>query len=143
MPTLKKEFEDQDVRRPAARRTGLALPMVSNRRGGLKLVSGSENDYKIISLAVMSNASTNAFQQPAVDVETALFELDDITFRALLRRKLEVVFAEFERQHRYRLVPGSMRTERGETGEVFVYFKYHNIEADSSEDISLELGAIA
>lgn len=142
MPSLKKEFEDKDVRRPATRRTGLSLPLAPNRRGGLKLISGPENDFKIISLAVMSNASTNAFQQPAVDVENALFELDDITARAMLRRKLEVVFAEFDRQHRYRLIPGSMVLERGQEGEVFIYFKYHNIEADSPENISLELGAI-
>ena len=142
MSSLKDEFEAKNVRNPSPRRTGLSLPLQDNRLGGLKLISGSENDHKIISLAVMSNSSTNAFQQPRIDVEGATFELDDTTFIALIRRKLEFVFSVFEREHRYRLLPGTIKTQSDADGRVFVFFDYQNIEADTTESIQLEVGAI-
>lgn len=141
MPSLKEEYPAQNVKKIGTRRTGLALPLKDNGFGGLQLVSGEENDFKIISLAVMSNSNTNAFQQPTVDIDEAVFEIDDITFLAMVRRKLEAVFADFDRQHRYRLTPGSIRIESNQPGETFVFFSYHNLEADTAEDMSVQLGS--
>lgn len=141
MPTLKDEYTPQNVQKTPTRRTGLALPLRGNRFGGLQLINGSENDFKIISLAILSNANDNAFQQPSVDIDEAIFELDDVAFLAMVRRKVELVFAEFEKQHRYRLVPGTIRIESNQPGETFVFFKYHNLEADTAADISIELGS--
>ena len=135
------EFEVENSKSLPSRRTGLALPLVDNRRGGLRLVSGPENDFKIISLAVMSNASSNAFQQPTVDIDEAIFALDDVILRAMVRRKLERVFAEFAKQHRYSLIEGSLQFNTEVPGTVAVNFKYHNIEADKIDDISIELGS--
>jgi len=139
MASLKKEFETEDVRKPSERRAGLALPISRNGLGRLSLISGSENDFKIISLAVMSNSNTNAFQQPSVDIDEAIFEMDDIMFRALVRRKLEAIFRDFDRQHRYRLIQGSMNFVFDGSGSVNISFSYHNIEADKPENIQVEL----
>lgn len=140
MPTLKNQYPDKNVKKVGTRRAGLALPLEPNGLGGLRLVSGKENDFKIISLAVLSHASANAFQQPNADIDEAIFELDDVAFVAMVRRKLDLVFAEFEKQHRYRLIPGSIRIERRQEGETFVFFNYYNLEADTPEDMSVQLG---
>lgn len=137
MATLAPEYQEPDATRlPTTRRTGVAIPFRASISGGLATATGEENDFKIIASALMGHSNDNPFQQPTDDVENALFDIDDPAGYALLVRRVESAFLDFEQQHRYRLIPGSLQIRRAE-GIVHVYFEYHNLEADERRTLNI------
>lgn len=137
MATLASEFPElKATRLLKTYRTGVAIPFQPSISGGLATVSGAENDFKIIASAIMGHSNDNPFQQPTDDVENALFDIDDPAGYALLVRRVETAFVDFENQHRYRLIPGSIQIRRNE-GFVLVYFEYHNLEADEIQNLNV------
>ena len=141
MATLTDPFEfEQNLPPNVTRRVGLAVPFGSNKSGGLLRFVGENNDTKTIVLALMSEESENAFQQPTDPIEASIFEVSDPASIAIIRRKLDLIFAEFEREHRFRLLPETLDTiDDGEGGLQF-YFKYINLESDQIQELSLTVG---
>lgn len=138
MATLAPEYpEPASTRLPTTRRTGAAIPLRASISGGLATATGEENDFKIIAAALMGHSNDNPFQQPVDDVENALFDIDDPAGYALLVRRVESAFRDFEREHRYRLIAGTLQIRRSGDGVVFVFFEYHNIEADERRTLNV------
>lgn len=137
MATLAAEYQALgSTRLPTTRRTGVAIPLRSSIGGGLATVTGQENDFKIIALALMSHENDNPFQQSSDNVDGALFDIDDPAGYALLVRRVESAFFDFEQQHRYRLIPGSLQIRRKD-GVAIIYFDYHSIEADERRTLNV------
>ena len=117
--------------------TGLSLPVGVTNSGGARLVSGKLNDNKIISLALGSGWSENAFQQDIALGQSMIFDLNDEAVRARIRRQLTLIFRDFQNQNRYRLLPSTLKwTEDGENQQLVLEFKYANIEEDETRDFT-------
>lgn len=130
MPLIPENQITPSARPVQSRRSGLAFPIGSNTLGGLSTVVGNSNDIKIIAIALGSHESENAFQQPEFNMEAALFEMGDQGAQALVHRKLDLVFKQFELENRYRLIKESIVFAQGGDGTLDIDFKFHNLEAD-------------
>jgi hypothetical protein len=108
---------------------GLAIPFAVSASGGLATVDSDEQDNKIISLALGSDDNENAFQQNIGLGEDMMFDLADSQLRGKMIGRLRTVFANFQRQKRYKLVESSIVWSDGD-GETILEFKYFNIESD-------------
>lgn len=139
MATLSSEFDNvsTNVQLAVTNRSGLSLPFAINSTGGLKTATGESNDIKIIMAALASHDSEHAFQQPTVAIEAAIFDPHDPTSQAMVRLRLETVFADFENQNRYSLIEESVEFSQDGAGGTFVYFKYHNLESDQIKDMTI------
>ena len=136
MATLKPEYETPATRLATSRRVGVAVPLRATAAGGLARVYGEDHDFKIIASALMGHTNDNPFQQPSTDIEDGLFDIADPAAHALIVRRVEDAFEEFERQHRYRLLPGTTQIRTNENG-TFVILKYHNLESDETRAVSV------
>ena len=142
MASLTPVYITPDTRKPTTRRVGVAIPFRATSSGKLARVSGEENDFKIISTALMSQDNDNPWQQGGDSIDRALFEADSPQARAVITRRVENVFADFERQHRYRLIPNTVLVRVTAEMIVFVEFKYHNLESDQIRDLAVPVGGV-
>lgn len=115
---------------------GLALPVRVAPWGGVALVEGDDNDFKIISLALGSDDSENAFQQDIGLGESMIFDVSDPQLRGRIVGKIRNIFRRFETQKRYRLLGETMRWVPGAEGELILEFKYINLESDERQTFS-------
>ncbi|MGD9749374.1 MAG: hypothetical protein AB7W59_00100 [Acidimicrobiia bacterium] len=115
---------------------GLALPVRVAPWGGVALIEGDDNDHKIISLALGSDDSENAFQQDIGLGEAMIFDVSDPQLRGRIVAKIRNIFRRFEVQKRYRLLGETMRWQPGEPGELVLEFKYINLESDETKTFS-------
>ena len=90
----------------------------------------------------MSQDNDNPWQQGNDSIDRALFETDSPQARAVITRRVENVFASFERQHRYRLIPNTVLVRVTTDMIVFVEFKYHNLESDQIRDLAVPVGGV-
>jgi hypothetical protein len=105
------------------------LPVGVNRRGGIRTVVGDANDVKILSTALSDNQNEHAYQQdPGLGGEM-IFAINDHAVRGIIIQRLRDVFADFERQHRYKLIEDSASWSQ-DGGELHLSFDYFNIESD-------------
>lgn len=116
--------------------TGFYLPLGVNTGGGIRLVSGEENDRKAIILALGSGWNENAFQQDIALGQDMIFDLADTTVRARIKRKLQEIFREFQAQNRYRLLTETIKWSEGEQ-TLELEFKYANMETDEVRDYTI------
>lgn len=122
--------------------TGLTLPVGVDAGGGARLVSGEENDRKIIILALGSGWNENAFQQDIALGQDMIFDLSDRTVRARIKRRLRQIFNEFQAQNRYRLLPGTIEWTEDSAGQTLeLFFKYANLETDEVKDFTTKFTA--
>ena len=119
---------------------GLALPVGVTTSGGAKLVGGDENDRKIITLALGSGWSENAFQQEIALGQDMIFQINDPTVRAMIKRRLITIFRDFQAQNRYRLLLNTLKWTEGNQ-ELTLEFKYANLEADEVKDYIIKFTA--
>lgn len=110
-------------------RRGIAIPIGVNKRGGTRTVTSDANDRKIIATALSDNNNEHAFQQDPGLGADFVFGISDAAVRGIIIQRLRDVFADFERQNRYRLDESSAVWTEGE-GELVLDFDYFNIETD-------------
>jgi len=121
---------------------GLSLPVGVTTSGGARLVSGKENDTKIISLALGSGWSENAFQQDIALGQAMIFNLNDQSIRARIKGRLIQIFREFQNQNRYRLLVNTLKwSEDSQNQELNLEFKYANLEDDEVQDYTVRFTA--
>lgn len=110
---------------------GLKIPVGVGANGGAALMSGDDNDAKIIKLSLGSGESENAFQQDITLDQGMVFDLNDPTLRARIMRRVEKIFDNFRRQKRFRLIKNSVKwSEDAKNQELVLEFKYINLESD-------------
>jgi hypothetical protein len=110
---------------------GLRLPVGVSGSGGAALVSGEENDRKIIFTALGTCANENAFQQEIGLGDDMVFDLSDPALKARILRRLIRIFEDFVVLKRYALVPSSIAFKENATAqELILEFKYTNLETD-------------
>jgi len=138
MPTLKPEIAQAGTNRPAQTiRKGLALPFRANESGGVALVSGQDNDNKIITIALLDGENDNAFQQDLAGSQN-IFDIGDTVTRELIIERVSRVFASLERQNRYKLVEESIVfTQEG--GDAIMFLNYINLEAQEQREYGAKL----
>lgn len=122
--------------------TGLAVPMGVNNGGGARVVSGDENDDKIIRLALGDDDNENAFQQNIGLGAAQVFGLADETTQAQVLRRLFEVFRRFQAQKRYILRENTIKWSRDETKQdLILEFKYVSIESTEEKDFRQSFAA--
>ncbi len=115
--------------------TGLSIPLGVNNSGGARLVSGDENDDKIIRTALGADDNENAFQQNIGLGEAQIFGIADQQLQAQTLRRLFEVFRRFEAQKRYILRNSTVKWETDSaTQELILSFKYVSIESTEERD---------
>jgi len=113
--------------------TGLALPVGVDKTGGAALVSGEDNDQKLIYTALSDCDNENAFQQDIGLGGDIVFDVNDSKIRARVLRKLIAIFDDFETNHKYKLLTESIEWEESTPEGVLVLkFKYLNLETDET-----------
>lgn len=115
--------------RTALPRRGLDIPIGVNRRGSSRTVTSDANDRKVISTALSDNNNDHAYQQDPGLGADFIFGMNDETVRGIIIQRLRDVFADFERQNRYRLKSDSAVWSQDE-GDLILQFDYFNIETD-------------
>lgn len=110
-------------------RRGVDIPVGVNKRGSTRTVTSDDNDRKIISTALSDNANEHAYQQDPGLGASFIFDVNDEAVRGLIIQRLRDVFADFQRENRYRLIEESASwTQDG--GVLILAFDYLNIESD-------------
>jgi len=97
---------------------GLALPIKVNSSGGSLLIEGSDNDNKIVLLALGETENENAFQQGIGLGASMIFRINDSGLRGIVIAKVREIFNKFKRELRYELVENSLRWIDSSSGEV-------------------------
>lgn len=121
--------------------TGLAMPVGIGSGGGARLVTGDENDDKIIRLALSDDDNENAFQQ-SIGVGTAMvFDISDELLQATIMRRINEAFRKFEAQNRYKLQRSTIEWSSGNDQELVLSFKYVNLESDKEQDFRQNFSA--
>lgn len=118
------------------RRRGLRIPLGVDASGRGALVADRAQDEKIIKLALSGNDNNNAFQLDPGLGDEMVFDPSDAMVRGRILLKLRQGFAEFERQHRFKLLENTIKWSDGQPGELVLDFQYHNLETDDILDYS-------
>ena len=113
--------------------TGIAVPVRINKQGGLKLISGDENDSKTIFLSLGDDDNENAFQQNIGLGIGYIFGISDELIRAKIIRRLKEVFDKFESQKRFVLKTDTIKWSQNSNQELVLEFKYICIESDEEK----------
>jgi len=122
--------------------TGLAMPVGVDNGGGARLVEGSENDDKIVRLALGDDANENAFQQNIGVGADMIFGTADEQQQARIMRRVNAVFARFEAQKRFLLRRNTVKWTRDSTNqELILEFQYVSVEADEERDFRQNFAA--
>jgi hypothetical protein len=115
--------------------SGLKVPVGVNRSGGGAIVSGTENDEKVIMLALGDDDNENAFQQNIGVGARMIFDLSDERQRAKIIRRVKDVFIRFEAQKRFILRPNTVKWSRdSDNQDMILEFKYVSLESDEERD---------
>jgi hypothetical protein len=118
---------------------GLAVPIRVNRRGGSTIVSGDDNNKKLLYLALTDNDNLNAFQQDIGMSQDTIFGVDNTEQRSIILKRLRTIFAEFETLHRFRLMDETITwTSNPDEGEQILEFRYHDLESDEIKEFRKE-----
>lgn len=119
--------------------TGLAMPVGVDNGGGARLVEGSENDDKIVRLALGDDSNENAFQQNIGVGADMVFGISDEQQQARIMRRVNAVFARFEAQKRFLLRRETIKWTRDSVNqELTLEFKYVSVEADEERDFRID-----
>lgn len=114
---------------------GLAIPVGVDGTGGAGMVSGEDNDKKLIMEALSDCDNENAFQQDLGLGSDIVFDINDDRVRQKVLRKLYAIFEDFEANHKYRLVRNTIKwADTTKEGEMTLEFKYLNLETDETSE---------
>jgi hypothetical protein len=118
------------------------MPVGVDNGGGARLVEGSENDDKIVRLALGDDANENAFQQNIGVGADMIFGTADEQQQARIMRRVNAVFARFEAQKRFLLRRNTVKWTRDSTNqELILEFQYVSVEADEERDFRQNFAA--
>ena len=110
---------------------GLDIPVGVDARGGSRVVDTDLNDRKVIKTAMSDCDSENAYQADIGLGSFPVFKNDTVEFRSLVLRRIQSIFADFERNHKYKLRRNTINwVESPDTGNLELQFKYFSIESD-------------
>lgn len=97
------------------------------------MVTGDDNDEKIIRLALLDDSNDNAFQQNPGLGMGAIFGVNDSVTKAQIMAKMLSIFTKFEAQKRFRLRPDTVQwAAMPGSGELTLRFWYWNLETDDT-----------
>lgn len=115
--------------------TGLAIPLIANTTGGMQLVSGDENDSKVIRATLGSDENENAFQQGIGMGDGMIFDFADPTTRNRIETRLIDIFRRFQVLRRFILRGETLKwTEIPDAGEMELSFRFVNVETDQEHN---------
>lgn len=115
--------------------TGLAMPVGVNNGGGARLSKGSENDDKIIRLALGDDSNENAFQQNIGLGANMIFGVSNEQLQSQILRRVDSIFQKFEAQKRFTLKRETLKWyQDSDTQELTVEFSYVALESDEERD---------
>jgi hypothetical protein len=121
---------------------GIKLPIKIAPSGGVSLVDSDDNDFKIISLALGSDDNENAFNQDIGLGIDLVYSVRSPHIRGKIIGGLRKIFAKFEAQKRYKLIPSTIKWIEGpEDGELTLEIKYLNLESDEIKTFSRTISA--
>lgn len=110
---------------------GLKIPVGVTATGSTAMVEGDDHAYQLISTALSSSESANAWQQEVNLGEDMIFGLDAATLRTEILRRLFLIFEAFEANKLFRLMRETIEWTTGEEeGELTLEFTYINLETD-------------
>ena len=110
---------------------GLDIPVGVDARGGAHVVDRDLNDRKVIKTAMSDCDSENAYQADIGLGNFPVFQNDTVEFRSQVLRRIQTIFADFERVHKYKLKRNTIKWVENEgSGELELQFKYFSIESD-------------
>lgn len=114
---------------------GLRIPVGVNKAGGTAWVEGDAHKRQVISTALSSGESANAFQQELNLGDDMIFGEDSPDFRSEILRRLFSIFQTFEEQKLFRLMRETIEWTKNEgEGELILEFQYVDIESDEIKD---------
>ena len=120
--------------------TGLALPVGVDGSGGATLLSGDEQDSKILSMALGDDDNDNAFQQNIGLGEFMIFDQPGDRTNALVRQRVNSIFRDFRAAQRFKLLPDTVLfRDEPEQGEFSIEFKFINLESDEEKTFSASI----
>lgn len=110
------------------------MPLGVSPKGGGATVEFSENDHKIVSLALGDDTNDNAFQQNIGLGPSVIFDINDDNLKARLMQRIRFIFDRFKVQRRYELINDTIRwvgpDQGAEEGSLILEFKYFSLEAN-------------
>jgi hypothetical protein len=111
--------------------TGLKIPVGVDASGGMSLVSGEENDAKIIKISLSDDDNENAFQQDIALGLSMIFDINDVTLKARVLRRVRAIFADFLKLKRFKLLTDTIKwSEDTSEQELTLEFRYLDLESD-------------
>lgn len=113
--------------------TGLAVPVRVGANGGSVTVSDDDYAKQTLEIGLSGHYNANAFQQDTGLGEGMIFGLDDVSLRAAILRRLYDLFDVWESQRLFRLMRETIKWAAA-AGQLFLEFKYVNLETDKIED---------
>lgn len=117
--------------------TGFKIPIRANPGGGIALVSGNENNNKIIKTGLSATDNQNAFQQDLGIGQNMVFDIKDPALRGFLVTKIKKLFAMFELQKRFKLLVDTLDwIEVKDDGELRLELRYIDLESDEEKMFS-------
>lgn len=109
---------------------GLAVPVRPGKNGGAVIVSGSEQNRKILSLAIAPGEDNNAFQDLGFS-EGIVFANPDSPTKAIVQNAIQKIVAKYPDRFKI-LNPDSIQIVTGAGGDTTISFSYR--ELDSGEN---------
>jgi len=122
--------------------TGLSAPLKADKQGRMKLTSSDEHLRELLGIALGQGQSDNPFQDPGVNPEDIIFDLDDPSTFTIITDRIQRAFDEFEAEELATLDEKSdnlvirQRTESGFKIAVF----YVNLETGQPNELGVVVG---
>lgn len=123
-------------------KTGIAIPVSSDGRGRMALVSGENQLRKLILLNMMDLESANPFQGDIGIGASMIFQNDTPLLQAELRRRISVLFRRLQLQDRAKLSRAVSFTSKPETQDLEAEISYVNLEENKPFDVQLRMAAV-
>jgi len=111
----------------------LKIPIGVDSTGGTKTVSSDDRKRQLISIALSSGDSLNAFQQDINLGMGMIFGKDGTDLRSSVLRRLYAIFDQFEVDKLFQLMRETIQWNSNNEGELTLNFYYIDIETDSQQ----------
>jgi hypothetical protein len=116
----------------------LAVPIEIGSKGSVRIVQDDDHVKQLVRTALGVNTSENPFQQGIGLGDRFIFDIDTVGDRAKLEARINVVFANLQRQRIARLAPGKELTiEKTKEGELEMTISYVNLETDRVDEVMI------
>ena len=124
--------------KPNVVRYGIKIPFQANENGGIKTITGRELDDQDIISNFLDISNKNAFMQNKRNFTTYIFKAVKSKILASIVRDARLIFDEYEKQHRFKLVNGSIDVQTVDSILV-LSLSYENLENNTLNDLTFGL----